>query len=447
MNTPICDFVRDYSKKNNTRLHMPGHKGTPVLGFEAFDITEFDGADELFSPTGIIKESEKNASELFGAHTFYSTGGSTLSIQAMLKLFTLYAKAEGKAPCILAARNAHKAFINAAALLDIDVSWLYGDCNTYYSCKITPQELEKELTLQNDVPSAVYITSPDYLGSIADIKGISKVCKKHGALLLVDNAHGAYLKFLKSSLHPIDLGADMCCDSAHKTLPVLTGGAYLHINKNVPEILYKNAKSALALFSTSSPSYLILQSLDAVNPILSSYEKVLSDFIKKVDSLKSTLTSQGFDLFGEEPLKITIAPKGFGYTGHELAAALKKHGIFTEFHDPDFVVLMVTPYNDESDLAALKKALSGLEKMPTVKAVPPSPSRLTPSLKMREALFSQSERVPASQAIGKICAEAAVSCPPCVPIAVFGEIIDENAAKCFDYYEIKECAVIKEAVS
>lgn len=447
MNTPICDFVRDYNKKNHTRLHMPGHKGTPVLGFESFDITEFDGADDLFSPTGIIKESEKNASELFGAHTFYSTGGSTLSIQAMLKLFTLYAKAKEKKPCILAARNAHKAFINAAALLCIDVTWIYGDCDTYYSCKITPQELEKELTLQNDAPLAVYITSPDYLGGITDIKGISEVCKKHGALLIVDNAHGSYLKFLNSSLHPIDLGADMCCDSAHKTLPVLTGGAYLHINKAAPELLYKNAKNALALFSTSSPSYLILQSLDAVNPILSSYSEVLSEFIKKINILKATLASHGFALFGDEPLKITIAPKSLGYTGHELAELLRKQGIFSELHDPDFVVLMVTPFNSDGDLETLKKALLSIEKRNPISTVLPTPAKLTSCLKPRDALFSQSEKLPSELTVGRICAEAAVSCPPCVPIAVFGEKIDKNAAECFNYYGIKECAVIKEAVS
>ena len=119
MSTPICDFVRRYTQSEPARFHMPGHKGVPVLGFEPYDITEIDGADELFTASGIIAESEAQAGALFGAHTIYSTGGSTLCIQTMLHLAAQYALSKGHAPCILAGRNAHKAFVNAAALLEI----------------------------------------------------------------------------------------------------------------------------------------------------------------------------------------------------------------------------------------------------------------------------------------------------------------------------------------
>lgn len=114
MSSPICDFVRRYNERRPARFHMPGHKGSAILGFEALDITEIDGADELFTADGIIAESEAQAGALFGAHTVYATGGSTLCIQAMLHLSALYAAAKGERPCILAARNTHKAFINAA---------------------------------------------------------------------------------------------------------------------------------------------------------------------------------------------------------------------------------------------------------------------------------------------------------------------------------------------
>ena len=132
-------------------------------------------------------------------------------------------------------------------------------------CIITPEILKEELKRAEGKISAVYITSPDYLGGMSDIKSLSETAREYGVPLIVDNAHGAYLRFLKDSLHPIDLGADMCCDSAHKTLPVLTGGAYLHISENAPET-YKNlGKKAMELFGSTSPSYLILQSLDKAN--------------------------------------------------------------------------------------------------------------------------------------------------------------------------------------
>ena len=113
---------------------------------------------------------------------------------------------------------------------------------------------------------AFYLTSPDYLGGMQDIAALSAVCDAHGVPLLVDNAHGAYLRFLPGgSRHPIDLGAAACCDSGHKTLPVLTGGAYLHLGPKAPVQEESTVRSALALFGSTSPSYLILQSLDACN--------------------------------------------------------------------------------------------------------------------------------------------------------------------------------------
>ena len=102
----------------------------------------------------------------------------------------------------------------------------------------------------------MYVTSPDYLGGQSDVAALAEVSHRHGVPLLADNAHGAYLRFLSPSRHPMDLGADLCCDSAHKTLPVLTGGAYLHVGRAAPEPFRENARRALALFGSTSPSYL-----------------------------------------------------------------------------------------------------------------------------------------------------------------------------------------------
>ena len=298
MKTPICDFVKKYNEVSNVRLHMPGHKGIDRLGMESLDITEIVGADSLYEASGIIYESERHASELFGCDTYYSTEGSSHCIRAMMYLVSLYVNENGEKPYILAARNCHKTFVSAAAMLDIDVEWIYSKDESYLSCCIDVSELENSLCSCGRKPTAVYITSPDYLGCMTDIESIARVCRKHGVLLCVDNAHGAYLKFLNPSRHPIDLGADICCDSAHKTLPVLTGGAYMHVSKDAPNIFRENAKEALALFGSTSPSYLILQSLDRATAYLAEgYLEKLSDLICRLSTLFRDLQSFPADLF------------------------------------------------------------------------------------------------------------------------------------------------------
>ena len=299
MNTPICDFVRRYAESDTARLHMPGHKGVDVLGCEARDITEVCGADSLYEADGIICESECNASELFGCPTYYSTEGSSLCIRAMLYLACLQAKSRGvERPLIVAGRNAHKTFLSAAALLDFDVEWLYPDeTYSYLACNVTIEAVERMLTAERR-PDAVYLTSPDYLGNMADIENIAALCHRYGVLLIVDNAHGAYLKFLPESRHPIDLGADLVCDSAHKTLPVLTGGAYLHVSPRVSERFPTDTvKDALALFGSTSPSYLILQSLDKVNSLLSdaAYIERLTCLSSHVEACREQLILRGIN--------------------------------------------------------------------------------------------------------------------------------------------------------
>ena len=249
MNAPIHEFVRRYIESGAARLHVPGHKGVGPLGCEAWDITEIAGADALYEADGIIAESERNASALFGSGaTFYSAEGSSLCIRAMLHLALTHRPASAARPVALAARNAHKAFLYAAALCDFDVQWLWPEAETSLcACPVSPEALSRTLDAMKEKPFCVYVTSPDYLGGMQDIRALADVCHARGVPLIVDNAHGAYLKFLPESLHPLDLGADLCCDSAHKTLPVLTGGAYLHISRNADPALIAAAKDALAL--------------------------------------------------------------------------------------------------------------------------------------------------------------------------------------------------------
>ena len=442
MNTPICDFVRRYNENSSLRMHMPGHKGKKFLGFEHLDVTEFDGADDLYNPTGIIKQSEGNASKVFGFPTYYSTEGASHCIRAMMYLLVSNAKKNGKKPIIAAGRNAHKAFVSAASLLDFEITWLYpGNDESYLSCNISPEAFESFLENAEEKPVALYLTSPDYLGNIADIEGFSRVCRKHGILLAVDNAHGAYLKFLEESRHPIDLGAHLCCDSAHKTLPVVTGGAYLHIAKDVSDFSRQSVKNALALFGSTSPSYLILQSLDACNLYLEGYKKELADFLPLVAQAKASLEKKGYCFYGDEPMKLTISAKAYGYTGIELADILKQNNVFCEFSDPDYLVLMPTPETEKAGLERVTQVLESIPRKDAKKDSPPKFTKPEKAMSVREASISPSEILPTEECEGRILSAVTVGCPPAVPIVVCGERITKEVLDCFKYYGITECSV------
>ena len=422
-------------------MHMPGHKGAGILGFEEMDLTEIHGADELFAAEGIIKESEQNASSLFGCPTYYSTQGSTLCIQTMCTILCQDAKSKGKNPKILAGRNAHRSFIHAAALLDFDIEWLYGNSD-YLSCKVSAKDLEKEI-IENH-PTAVYLTNPDYLGNLLDIKSLASVCKKHNVLLAIDNAHGAYLRFLESSLHPIDLGADLCCDSAHKTLPVLTGGAYLHLSDSLNKEWKSQVKHFMEYFSSTSPSYLIMASLDAANEVLDdTFRKSLFECIRYVDSLKNTLVQHGYTILSGEPMKITISTKDYGYTGNEIADFLMDCDIYPEFYDSDYIVLMPSPYNTKEDFIRLEICLCEIERKKAILTSFPKLECAQKVMNVRQALFAPSMKVDISKSLGQICSSVIVSCPPAILPVIPGEIISESAIEVMKYYGIESVRVVK----
>ena len=584
MNTPIYDFVKAYTSSTPARLHMPGHKGRGPLGCEAYDITEIPGADSLYEADGIIAESEANASRLFGCPSFYSTEGSSHCIRAML--FLAMQSCHSK-PCpeqrrrgseesvlpaaqeaarqgirdqgseirdrecrdehrssadmhclslqkeadrfrVLAARNCHKAFLSAAALLDLDVVWLPASKDSYLSVQPTPEGLDAVLTESG--ADAVYLTCPDYLGFLPELRPLAEVCHAHGALLLVDNAHGAYLRFLTPSRHPMDLGADLCCDSAHKTLPVLTGGAYLHVAERLCEaaktspacrgggpasrpvegcrpseardqgsgikdqgsgimnqgsgIRNQGVRDALALFGSSSPSYLILQSLDLANPYLETLPERLAGFVPQVEALKARLRAAGWTVVGDEPLKLTLNLRPVGTSiacplasrdpsGPALAAALEQAGIYCEFFDADYLVCMLTPENTPEDLRRLEAALLDENvladgQMRTSDACPCAPLEAAAATdstssgirlagdggcelprkgkavvcSIREAMLSPSEQLPARESLGRVLARPGVSCPPAVPILMPGEVIDAAAVVAFAKYGIETVSVL-----
>lgn len=467
--TPIVDFVRRYAQSGTSRLHMPGHKGQSLLGFEPWDITEIKGADELYGADGIIAQSEANATRLFGTvHTYYSTEGSSQCIRAMLCLALQAAPAAGQRPVLLAARNAHKALLYAAALLDFDIQWLWPapqDAGALCSCPVSAAKLTgalQGLAQQGKRPFGVYITSPDYLGGVQDIAALAEVCRDFGVPLLVDNAHGAYLRFLpQGGQHPIALGAAMCCDSGHKTLPVVTGGAYLHLGKNAPVQDEAAVRNALALFGSTSPSYLILQSLDKCNQILSEGYPLrllqccghLTRLRRELNEVAAAKHCPGPLALESEPLKVTLDAAVLGLSGTELAEKLRAAKIECEYADPRYLVLMFTPDNPPQDFERLSVAVLRItEELAGPVTFPEETAGEFAELErglhrrctIRQAVFAPQEQLPAEQAVGRICAMPTVSCPPAIPIVVSGEQITPAVAAWMKRYHVEEVSVIRE---
>lgn len=445
MDTPVYDLVRKYADKGFVRAHMPGHKGKNAYGGSdipyKYDITEIKGADALYSAEGVIRESERNAASLFGtAETVYSAEGSSLCVKTML------ASVCGDGRAFICARNVHRSVMDSCVLLGLEPLWMYPDYEkgSVVSGKITPEDVrENILRYAAKEPACVFITSPDYLGRTADINGISQVCHEYGIPLLVDNAHGAYLAFLDENIHPIKLGADMCCDSAHKTLPVLTGGAYIHTGKNM-DISAAALKRNMALFGSTSPSWLILSDLDMCNRYLSeNFRTELSEAAEQVRKLKERIGNV-YDVLESEPLKLTVCALSCGMTGHDLADRLREQGVEPEYADNSHVVMMFSAQSSKEDMERTASAMESVRMtriridMPEFGIFP-----LERAVLPREAFFSPKETVNTADSAGRISAETITVCPPCIPIISAGEIIDENTIKILKIYSIFKINVIK----
>ena len=430
METPIYDFLEDYRKKDFVRLHMPGHKGKlyPVLSV-AHDITEIHGADSLFDADGIILKSEENASRLFKSRaSIYSAGGSTLCIQTMLAL------AMSDKRQIVAVRSVHRSFIAACVLLGIEPVWFYPEYSAGFISGRIDIDKAEELIKKYDRP-CFYVTSPDYLGRCADIKALADICHRHGGILIVDNAHGAH--FAGTEQHPMICGADMCCDSAHKMLPALTGAAYLHINN---ERFIPFAKQQMKLFASTSPSYLIMASLDLCNKYIENELPKKRGYVsQKLMKLREKLSGK-YTFYQSESFHLTILSDGI-----KLADRLRLKGIECEYSDRYCLVLLFSPENTDEDIEKTYNALESLakeygkcEKLPDRSDFPVM-ERVMP---LREAAFSTSEKIPVENSVGRIAAAVDVPCPPAVPIAVCGERISEEAINIYRQYNIETVNVV-----
>ena len=424
---PLTGFLSDYAHSKPIRAHMPGHKGKPLQGFPAlsavypYDITEIAGADSLFEADGILLEAEAHTCAVYGSGAVcYSAGGSTLCIQAMLARM----QAEGRT--VIAARTVHRAFLNACVLLGLQVHWVFPENGSLLSGSYPPERFAAALhtAVQNGERPCVYLTSPDYLGGMQDIGAISAVCREYGAPLLVDNAHGAHLAFLPENRHPIALGADYCCDSAHKMLPALTGGAWLHCREPENKPLLKQH---MQLFGSTSPSYLIMQSLEASTHWLETGGKAaIQRTAALADALREKLPQ--YEWLGSEPFHLAMAANGL-----QLAEELRQHGVECEYADKSCLVLLLSPLTEEAEFSRLTGILAACTPG-TPAAQPPLPQPPEQAMPLREAALAPCEPVALSKAEGRICGPVQVPCPPAVPILMSGERITADWLCLLQFY-------------
>lgn len=425
MNTPICNFLDRYTGENRLRLHMPGHKGE-----FPHDITEVFGADSLYRSDlsgGIIGTSEALAASVFGAKkTCYSCGGSTLAIQAGLALL----KSQG-CNTVAASRYSHRALASAAALLKMNVKWLYP--KEYMTADVT---YDAEAVSGAD---ALFITNIDYYG------GSWKFVNPKMPVL-IDNAHGAYLKFVDKNIfsteyrHPMELGFPLiCAESAHKTLPVITGGAYLHFTDGIDA---SRAKEMMAMFGSSSPSYLILESLDRFNSMIAENVQMVNNACEAVAILKEKLESSGIPMRKSDPLRITINARECGMSGFEFARGLRANGVECEMADENYVVLMFSAITSIEDVERAEMAVmfvpmgtpQPLVKFPAIRPAVDMP--------MWEAMFKPQRIVPVERASGEVCGALKAPCPPGVPLIFPGEIIDHNVVEALKMHGVKTVSVL-----
>ena len=430
----LTRFLDNYTKNQTFRAHMPGHKGRSLLPelqpAYARDITEIKGADSLFEAEGILRQAERQTAEIYHVpESCWSAGGSTLCIQAMLAQM----KAENRT--VISARTVHRAFLNSCILLDLSVKWVFPAEGNLISGTYRIQDFEKALQ-EISAPACIYLTSPDYTGNLQPIAEIAQLCRNYHAKLLVDNAHGAHLAFLEKNLHPIALGADYCCDSAHKTLPALTGGAFLHM-KDASQVM--QMKQHMQMFGSTSPSYLIMQSLESCTAWLARSGKELIPLCAhRAEQLKQKFASK-YQFLGSAPLHLTISANG-GLLAEQLRNC--PYPVECEYADKTCIVLLLSPVMTEQDFNYLASALESVQPVPP-ECPPPIPEPMEQACSLRTAGLSPFEIIPLEYAENRICAPVQVPCPPAVPIAVSGERLTRKWLDFMAFYGLKHVAVIR----
>ena len=443
--------LENLSSSDTLPMHMPGHKRLNIGGGLPYslDITEIDGFDDLHHRSGILKDlSEKAAKMRNAAYAFPLVNGSTVGILASIRALT------NEGDPVIIARNCHKSIWHACEINKLNMSYIYpplSEDGIFLSVK--PEDVKKAL---ENVPDAkiVVITSPTYEGIISDISEISETVHSYGAKLIVDAAHGAHLGYSKQfPKDAISLGADISIESLHKTLPSLTQTAILYTAGGIEK---EKIEYALDIFETSSPSYILMASiekcLDTIeNDGKKSFEKYAYNLGVFYNSVSNLNNIHVVDLLNKENAfdcdrgKILISCKGTDISGSELADKLRKDcDIEPEAAYPDYIICMTSICDTEKGFERLALALTEIDSQ--IKAADKVQSPAFPKTKAQmpvyEALRGKSERIPISQLCGRISAEYLWAYPPGIPIIAPGEIITKELIDYIDYCKASGCNLI-----
>lgn len=433
----LQEMLGAYERADSARFHMPGHKGLGMAGFwrdelVRWDVTEISQTDNLHAPHAAIESAQREMALAYGARTsFFVVNGSTNAVQAML--FALEER-----DTLLLSRDCHRAAIYGAALKGIETAFF----SPQYDEKIqlpgmaTAEELDRALDATH--ATAVMITSPNVYGCCADIPALVETAHRHGALLLVDSAHGAHFPFSDALPKPLGGFADLFAHSQHKTMDALTQAASLHLGEC--RISEDRVRRALAMTETTSPSYLLMTSLDWSIYIArrrdwaGQVERciLLESQIEQIDGLTAlhgAMTQLG--IYDRDRTRLVIDVSARGLTGYEAQNLLEKDGIYIEMADSSRLVLITTP-NDEP--VWYERLLSSLAKLPIKPVRKPKPlpekSKLfavEQAMRLRDAVFASAEQIPLESADGRVASEAIGVYPPGIARVMPGERIDADA--------------------
>ena len=430
--------LKEHALGSFASFHMPGHKGVKPDGIlppelYGFDVTELPFSDELFEAEGAIAQLEADASRLFGSGaTLVSPFGATSCIQVM----TAIAAAKGK---LLIPRNSHYSVFNAVGLCGAEAALLTPEqSGATPAGVVSPEAVEAAFKADGGI-SALFLTSVDYYGYVADVAAFSAVCRKHKKLLLIDNSHGAHLRFTEGWKHPLECGADIVTDSIHKTLPAMTGSALLHF---ADPTLAAEGKKLMKRFCSSSPSYPIMLSIAAAIGWASEEgEKAYNALAERLGRLKADIEAYGFRVLRGEPCRFYVTGGEAGLSGAEISARLAEFGCVPEFADEDGALLMFSPMNTEEELSRLTGVFIGAERK---NAVLPKPARrdIIPrrAMSVADAFRAECECVPPEESAGRIAAECIGVYPPGLPSVITGEYIGALP----DGVNMKRVLVVKE---